>query len=115
MAREGIPAERCRYHICWGSFNSPHVGDVPFYAFSILILLVMSMFLAIGLNYADHVKESGFEAPPFPVFFNKQSTCVVGPSAPATQRCLPSPSATSRATKSSIRPRPCREGGRPWL
>ena len=39
-------------------------------------------FLAIGLNYADHVKESGFEAPPVPVFFNKQSTCVVGPSAP---------------------------------
>src|SRR4029079_1596616 len=39
-------------------------------------------FLAIGLNYADHVKESGFQAPPFPVFFNKQSTCVVCPSAP---------------------------------
>jgi 2-keto-4-pentenoate hydratase/2-oxohepta-3-ene-1,7-dioic acid hydratase in catechol pathway len=39
-------------------------------------------FLAIGLNYADHVKESGLEAPPFPVFFNKQSTCVVGPHAP---------------------------------
>jgi 2-keto-4-pentenoate hydratase/2-oxohepta-3-ene-1,7-dioic acid hydratase in catechol pathway len=39
-------------------------------------------FLAIGLNYADHVKESGLDAPPFPVFFNKQSTCVVGPSAP---------------------------------
>jgi 2-keto-4-pentenoate hydratase/2-oxohepta-3-ene-1,7-dioic acid hydratase in catechol pathway len=39
-------------------------------------------FLAIGLNYADHVKESGFDPPPFPVFFNKQSTCVVGPHAP---------------------------------
>ena len=35
-------------------------------------------FLAIGLNYADHVKESHIEAPPFPVFFNKQSTCVTG-------------------------------------
>jgi len=39
-------------------------------------------FLAIGLNYADHVKESGLDAPPFPVFFNKQSTCVTGPHAP---------------------------------
>lgn len=39
-------------------------------------------FLAIGLNYADHVKESGLSAPPFPVFFNKQSTCVTGPYAP---------------------------------
>jgi 2-keto-4-pentenoate hydratase/2-oxohepta-3-ene-1,7-dioic acid hydratase in catechol pathway len=36
-------------------------------------------FLAIGLNYADHVAESGMDKPPVPVFFNKQSTCVVGP------------------------------------
>jgi 2-keto-4-pentenoate hydratase/2-oxohepta-3-ene-1,7-dioic acid hydratase in catechol pathway len=36
-------------------------------------------FLAIGLNYADHIAESGMEAPEFPVFFNKQATCVVGP------------------------------------
>ena len=39
-------------------------------------------FLAIGLNYADHVKEAGLDTPPFPVFFNKQSTCVVGPTDP---------------------------------
>jgi 2-keto-4-pentenoate hydratase/2-oxohepta-3-ene-1,7-dioic acid hydratase in catechol pathway len=38
-------------------------------------------FLGIGLNYADHVAESGMEAPEFPVFFNKQVTCVVGPDA----------------------------------
>lgn len=36
-------------------------------------------FLAIGMNYADHIAELGREAPDFPVFFNKQSTCVVGP------------------------------------
>ena len=36
-------------------------------------------FLAIGLNYADHVAESGLERPKFPTLFNKQSTCVVGP------------------------------------
>jgi 2-keto-4-pentenoate hydratase/2-oxohepta-3-ene-1,7-dioic acid hydratase in catechol pathway len=39
-------------------------------------------FLAIGLNYADHVKESGLEAPSLPIFFNKQSTCVTGPTQP---------------------------------
>jgi 2-keto-4-pentenoate hydratase/2-oxohepta-3-ene-1,7-dioic acid hydratase in catechol pathway len=39
-------------------------------------------FLAIGLNYADHVAETGMTAPEFPVFFNKQSTCIVGPGAP---------------------------------
>jgi 2-keto-4-pentenoate hydratase/2-oxohepta-3-ene-1,7-dioic acid hydratase in catechol pathway len=47
-------------------------------------------FLAIGLNYADHVRESGLEAPPFPVFFNKQPTCVTGPYDPIhLPRALP--------------------------
>ena len=39
-------------------------------------------FVAIGLNYADHIAETAAEAPKFPVFFNKQSTCVVGPGDP---------------------------------
>jgi 2-keto-4-pentenoate hydratase/2-oxohepta-3-ene-1,7-dioic acid hydratase in catechol pathway len=38
-------------------------------------------FLAIGLNYADHIAESGMEAPEVPMFFNKQVSCVVGPGA----------------------------------
>src|SRR4030095_1950268 len=36
-------------------------------------------FLAIFLNYPTHAAEVGQGAPDFPVFFNKQSTCVVGP------------------------------------
>ena len=36
-------------------------------------------FLAIGFNYADHIEESGSETPTFPVFFNKQTSCVTGP------------------------------------
>ncbi len=36
-------------------------------------------FLAIGLNYTDHCAETGMPEPDFPVFFNKQTTCVVGP------------------------------------
>jgi 5-methyltetrahydropteroyltriglutamate--homocysteine methyltransferase len=27
-ALRGIPPERCRYHVCWGSWNGPHTGDV---------------------------------------------------------------------------------------
>jgi 2-keto-4-pentenoate hydratase/2-oxohepta-3-ene-1,7-dioic acid hydratase in catechol pathway len=38
--------------------------------------------LAIGINYADHIAETGATAPEFPVFFNKQTTCVTGPSDP---------------------------------
>ena len=36
-------------------------------------------FLAIGLNYADHIAESGMDKPKAPIVFNKQVTCVVGP------------------------------------
>jgi 2-keto-4-pentenoate hydratase/2-oxohepta-3-ene-1,7-dioic acid hydratase in catechol pathway len=35
--------------------------------------------LAVGLNYADHIAESGMKAPEFPTFFNKQVTAVNGP------------------------------------
>ncbi|HUD89203.1 MAG TPA: hypothetical protein VMR17_22340, partial [Xanthobacteraceae bacterium] len=28
-ALAGIPEERSRYHICWGSWNGPHAFDVP--------------------------------------------------------------------------------------
>ena len=27
-ALEAIPADRCRYHVCWGSWNGPHTNDV---------------------------------------------------------------------------------------
>ena len=39
-------------------------------------------FLAIGLNYADHVEETKMKRPEFPMFFNKQSSCVTGPTDP---------------------------------
>jgi 2-keto-4-pentenoate hydratase/2-oxohepta-3-ene-1,7-dioic acid hydratase in catechol pathway len=39
-------------------------------------------FLAVGLNYADHAAESKMELPRHPTIFNKQSTCVAGPSDP---------------------------------
>ena len=36
-------------------------------------------FIAIGLNYADHAKESGLPIPEHPVVFFKSETCIVGP------------------------------------
>jgi 2-keto-4-pentenoate hydratase/2-oxohepta-3-ene-1,7-dioic acid hydratase in catechol pathway len=38
--------------------------------------------LAIGLNYGDHIAESGMEAPKHQVWFNKQHNCINGPYAP---------------------------------
>ncbi len=35
--------------------------------------------LAIGFNYAEHIDEAGGPRPEHPVFFNKQTSCVVGP------------------------------------
>ena len=38
--------------------------------------------LAVGLNYADHVAESGLDTPKHPMIFNKQSTAVHAPYEP---------------------------------
>lgn len=35
-------------------------------------------FLGIGLNYADHISETGRDRPEYPTFFTKQSSCVIG-------------------------------------
>jgi len=35
--------------------------------------------LAVGLNYKEHVEETGRELPQFPIIFNKQSTAANGP------------------------------------
>lgn len=34
-------------------------------------------FLGVGLNYADHIDETGRERPEYPLFFTKQSSCVI--------------------------------------
>ena len=38
-----------------------------------------SKFVAIGLNYVDHAKESGNPIPEHPVVFYKSQTCIAGP------------------------------------
>ena len=57
-------------------------------------------FLAIGLNYADHIAEAGLETPKVPTVFNKQSTCVTGPRDRSTCRASPRRS-TTRASSAS--------------
>jgi 2-keto-4-pentenoate hydratase/2-oxohepta-3-ene-1,7-dioic acid hydratase in catechol pathway len=38
--------------------------------------------LAVGLNYRDHIEETGRPMPEVPMIFNKQSTAVTGPGMP---------------------------------
>jgi 5-methyltetrahydropteroyltriglutamate--homocysteine methyltransferase len=56
-ALEGIPVERTRYHICWGSFNSPHTGDVPFAEIADLVLSVNVGGYAIEMANPRHEHE----------------------------------------------------------
>jgi 5-methyltetrahydropteroyltriglutamate--homocysteine methyltransferase len=39
-ALKGIPIERSRYHVCWGSWNGPHSTDVPLREIVDLVLQV---------------------------------------------------------------------------
>ena len=58
--------------------NAPRL---PLAAVRLLAPTAPRKYLAIALNYRDHIAEMGMEAPEVPVFFNKQVTCVVGPGA----------------------------------
>ncbi|HEY5898797.1 MAG TPA: cobalamin-independent methionine synthase II family protein [Burkholderiales bacterium] len=50
-ALQGIPAERVRYHVCWGSWPGPHTTDVPLRDVVDLILKVNAgAYLIEGAN-----------------------------------------------------------------
>jgi 5-methyltetrahydropteroyltriglutamate--homocysteine methyltransferase len=56
-ALRGLPAERIRYHICWGSFNAPHVGDVPARDIIDIVLRVNAGAYAIEMANPRHEHE----------------------------------------------------------
>ena len=50
-ATDGIPTERIRYHVCWGSWPGPHTTDVPLKAIADLVLRVRAgAYLIEGAN-----------------------------------------------------------------
>lgn len=50
-ALEGIPAEKVRYHVCWGSWPGPHTTDVPLKEIVDLVLKVNAgTYLIEGAN-----------------------------------------------------------------
>jgi 5-methyltetrahydropteroyltriglutamate--homocysteine methyltransferase len=56
-ALRGLPPERIRYHICWGSFNAPHVGDVPAADIIDIVLAVNAGWYAIEMANPRHEHE----------------------------------------------------------
>lgn len=56
-ALRGIPEEKVRYHICWGSFNTPHVSDVPLKEIVDLVLKVKAGYYLIEMANPRHEHE----------------------------------------------------------
>jgi 5-methyltetrahydropteroyltriglutamate--homocysteine methyltransferase len=56
-ALRGLPEDRIRYHICWGSWNGPHTSDVPLKEVADLILSVRAGAYSIEAANARHEHE----------------------------------------------------------
>ena len=56
-ALRGIPPERTRYHMCWGSWNGPHVSDVGFDEIADLVLKVNAGGYALEMGNPRHEHE----------------------------------------------------------
>jgi 5-methyltetrahydropteroyltriglutamate--homocysteine methyltransferase len=56
-ALHGIPEDRVRYHICWGSWAGPHTTDVPLRAIVDLVLRVNAQAYAIEAANPRHEYE----------------------------------------------------------
>ena len=56
-ALRGLPEDKIRYHICWGSWNGPHTSDVPLKDIANLILKVRAGFYSIEAANARHEHE----------------------------------------------------------
>jgi 5-methyltetrahydropteroyltriglutamate--homocysteine methyltransferase len=52
-----LPEDRIRYHICWGSFNTPHVTDVPLKDIVDLVLKVKAGAYCIEMGNPRHEHE----------------------------------------------------------
>jgi 5-methyltetrahydropteroyltriglutamate--homocysteine methyltransferase len=56
-AIEGLPREKIRYHVCWGSWPGPHSSDVPFRDIADLVLQVRAGGYSIELANPRHEHE----------------------------------------------------------
>ena len=56
-ALAGIPEDRVRYHVCWGSWNAPHTYDVPLRTLADLILKVRAQGYSLEAANPRHEHE----------------------------------------------------------
>jgi len=56
-ALRGIPEDRVRYHICWGSWAGPHTSDVPLHAIVDLVLRINAQAYSVEAANPRHEYE----------------------------------------------------------
>jgi 5-methyltetrahydropteroyltriglutamate--homocysteine methyltransferase len=56
-ALQGIPEDRVRFHICWGSWHGPHKGDVPLKEVVDLLLTVRAQGYSVEAGNVRHEHE----------------------------------------------------------
>jgi 5-methyltetrahydropteroyltriglutamate--homocysteine methyltransferase len=56
-ALDGIPEDRVRFHICWGSWHGPHNGDVPLKDVVDLLLKVKAQAYSVEAGNVRHEHE----------------------------------------------------------
>ena len=56
-ALQGIPEDRVRFHICWGSWHGPHSGDVPLKDVVDLLLRVNAQAYSVEMGNVRHEHE----------------------------------------------------------
>ncbi len=56
-ALKGLPQERIRYHICWGSWHGPHVTDVPLASIVDVMLKVDAACYSVEAGNVRHEHE----------------------------------------------------------
>jgi 5-methyltetrahydropteroyltriglutamate--homocysteine methyltransferase len=56
-ALRGLPEERIRYHICWGSWHGPHTTDVPLADIVDLVLAVRAQAYSVEAGNVRHEHE----------------------------------------------------------
>ena len=56
-ALEGIPEDRVRYHLCWGSWHGPHTHDLPFQHIIDLMMRVKAQCYSFEAGNVRHEHE----------------------------------------------------------
>ncbi len=54
---KGIPEDRVRFHICWGSWHGPHTGDVPLGDIADLLIKVKAQAYSVEAGNVRHEHE----------------------------------------------------------